>query len=214
MTEFEEQEFSSMLGEDVRLAMARRAESDTQSSRRDLVRTIWAANDGLIWVLREHVTDCAEMTYGLEEDERMALSETTYHVTDQGQIRPHAKFVPLLAMFRLIARISRRVESKAQIDFGGRGWDHLCESQKIRNRITHPKSREDLFLSDEDVQKTELGFFWLLSQVVDSMAQLNQATKDYIGQFDDVLETLKSGDPEVTRLYEQMVNEESVSGAA
>lgn len=195
-----------MLGDDVRAAMGRRAQSDSQQSRRDVVRTIWAANEGLIWVLREHVTDCADMTYGLEAQEAAVLSETIYNVTSNGKISSQAKFVPLLDMFRLLGRIAARIEPDAAIDFGTTGWDSLVKSQRIRNRITHPKSRQDLHLTDDDIFATELGFFWLVEQAVDCMEKMNIATRDYLGQFDEVLEKLKAGDLEMTKLYDQLAD--------
>lgn len=202
----ETSQFSEMLGDDVRAAMGRRAQSDSQLARRDVVRTTWAANEGLIWVLREHVTDCADMTYGLEAQETAALAETIYNVSSNGKISSQTRFVPLLDMFRLIGRIAARIEPDAAIDFGTMGWQSLVISQKVRNRITHPKSRQDLHLTDDDMFAAGLGFFWLVEQVVGCMEKMNIATRDYLGQFDEVLERLKAGDPEMTKLYEKMAD--------
>lgn len=199
-----------MLGEDVRAAMERRAQADTQSSRRDVVRTIWAANEGLIWVLREHVVDCANMTHGLKSDEIAVLSETTHNVSSKGVIRAQTKYVSTLGIFRLIARIAKRINPNAAIDFGTSGWNHLSDAQKIRNRITHPKSQQDLFLSDDDIFHTELAFFWLVPQAVECMEKLNHATKDYLGELNAVFGKLQSGDSEVTKLYEMLAEENDI----
>lgn len=207
MKDVDEQNFMAMLSADVHTAMKRRAESDSQQTRRDVVRAIWSAIDGIIWIFREHVIDCATMTYGLEDAEVAVLSETVYNVSASGVIKPQAKFLPLLSIFRLVARIAERVEPVAKIDFGRSGWSKLTAAQKVRNRITHPKSREDLFLNDLDMAITQHGFFWLVEQTVDSMAQLNLATKDYLGRLHEVFDKLKSGDPEITMLYDQLSEE-------
>lgn len=208
MENSDEQSFIAMLGADVRAAMSRRVEADNQQVRRDVVRTTWSAIDGIIWIFREHVIECATLTYGLKHSEIAVLSETVYNVSVQGAIKPQQKYLPLLVIFRLISRIANRIEPSAKIDFGHNGWSKLKDAQKIRNRITHPKSRENLFLTELDLATTQLGFGWLVEQTVGSMARLNHATKDYLGNFNDLFNKLQIGDLEATRLYDQQSKEE------
>lgn len=77
--------FLATLVLDVDKAMERQQEIDDQATRRDLVRTVFAAIDGIIWVFREEVTAAAQETYGLEHEELQVLEERTYSITKTGR---------------------------------------------------------------------------------------------------------------------------------
>lgn len=208
MADYAKTSFAEMLVGDVLASMQRRSERDDQSSRRDLVRTSFAAIEGLAWVFREHVIEVAQSTYGLDEPEVRALSEVSYHVNDKGKISQQPKFIPLVSQIRLIARIAERISSNACIDFSGSDWDRLRNAVGIRNRITHPKTAADLELSGADADTCLAALFWFFTQASDAMERGNLAAKDYLGRFEDVLRKLRSGDPEVTALYNYLVQQD------
>jgi hypothetical protein len=169
---------------------------------------IWSEPvEGLAWVFREHVMDAAEGTFGLEPDEQHVLAEMAYSVSDQGKIYGQQRFIPFLAMIRLIARIGERVTSEpgppATIDFSGSDWDNFRKSLAIRNRITHPKSRSDLVLTDDDIATSLAALFWFLTNITVVMAATNKAFRGYLGQLDEVSQLLLNGDPATLALYEK-----------
>lgn len=193
--------FVEILLTDVAGAMRRYEDSSTQAHRRDLVRTSFAALEGVVWIFREHVIEAARTTYGLERNEEIALSELSYQVAENGQIYGQPRFVPLLSIVRLIARIGDRIAPNAPIDFSGSEWRRVKDAIKIRNRITHPKSGEDMVLTQTEVETSLAALFWLLEGTSNVMETANIAARDYFGRFGEVLQKLKSGDPEVIALY-------------
>ena len=194
--------FIGILLFDVMDAIDRHDDAPTQSGKRDLIRTTFAAVEGVSWIFREHVVEAARAMSELEPAEEVALSETSYQVSDQGRITEQARYRPLLAAVRLPARIAEKLAPTVKIDFSGRDWAHLKEAIKIRNRITHPKSRSDLILSDKDIQRSIGALFWLLNGTSDVMDAANLSYKDYVGQLRDLLEHLNAGDPATLALYE------------
>lgn len=202
-----EASFLEMLLTDVAKSIERHNSSGTQSDKRDLVRTTFAAIEGAAWVFREHVTQSAQDSYGLEADEIAVLRETTYQVSGDGVIRPQPKFIPLVNSIKLIARIATRIVPSKRIDFSGPGWNSVKKAIDIRNRITHPKDKKDLTLTNADVETGTGALFWLLQETSEVMEATNLAATDYLGEFRYLLEKLKAGDPEMHALYRSVQEE-------
>lgn len=186
---------------DVSRAIARRDELDEQSARRDVVRTSFAAIEGLVWVFREEVIDAANSTYGLEPGEEAVLSETTYSIDRSGTVFSQQRFIPLLPCIRLIAGIAERLSGQRTFDFSTAGWQQLRDAAAIRNRITHPKSKDDLILSAHDVTTNVEALYWLLGNLSDAIGGLVSARAKYLGEFKTVLALLRADDPQTTALY-------------
>lgn len=206
MSEPEDSDFLRILVEDVDAAIARRNKDDMQSTRRDLVRAVFAAIDGIVWAFRETVVDAARDTYGLTIEEQAVLSETTYSVSKSGQISTQAKFVPQRAMIKLVARIAFRISGEAVVDFSEAEWSLHKSATDVRNRITHPKSATDLHLSDHDVGASLDAFFWLFARLTDVMASTVNARLTYLGEFRETLRQLEAGHPETTALYKSLLS--------
>lgn len=198
-----DESFTEILITDVATAVARFKRQKDQSSMRDLVRTSFAAIEGSVWILREHVIDAANATYGLEPDEKAVLEEEAYQVTAQGKITRQTRFLPLLNSIRFLARIAQRIASKDAIDFSGSGWQKLQEAALIRNRVTHPKAASDLTLAVDDVETVIEAMHWFLSQIAQAMEILVSTRKDYLGEFEETLALLKAGDPATLALYNE-----------
>ena len=193
--------FISTLVGDVDAAIQRRNAQDTLASRRDLIRSAFAAIDGFIWAYREQVSSAAADTWGLEDEEVAALAEVSYIVTEQGKIVQRPSYLSSVAAIRLVSRIAERINGVSHLDFSGNEWARFRDAIQIRNRITHPKSEEDLDISGADIQMALDAFFWLFEKLTDTMADAVQTRIDYLGEFKDVFEKLKTGDPEITSLY-------------
>ncbi len=166
-----------------------------------MVRTIFAAIEGVAWIFREHVTGAARDSYGLDPDEATALSEIAFQISETGKVHRRQSFMPLLNSIRLTARIGARIAPSKQIDFSGRGWGQLRDAIAIRNRITHPKGVSDLVLTDHDIETGTAALFWFLVETSDFMETANSANIDYLGEFRLVLNRLLNNDPDMHALY-------------
>ncbi len=199
-----EDSFATMLLSDVNAAFKRRNVSDTQMSRRDVVRTTYAAIEGYAWIFRETIVDAARNTYGLEAEEELALTESVTTVSDTGKTSTQTRYLPLRSMIGLIARIADRINDDETIDFSRSEWEALSRVSGLRNRITHPRSSDDLQLSGEEVDQAVETMFWLLEQFTTSMARSVTTRKRYLGDLQDVFAKLRAGDPETTELYRKI----------
>ena len=209
MAETPDDSFLLILLKDVGTAIARRQCDDTQASRRDMIRTAFAAIEGLVWIFREEVIDTAESTYGLEDDEKLILQERQLSVTEQGKITEQQRYLPLPTIIRFVARIAGRLNNVDHFEFGTAEWDGFRKAIGIRNRITHPKSADDLHISKADVDHVLDALYWFLEKHTEVSAQSVETRKRYLGQFKDVLEKLKTGDPEMTALYDAVRDREA-----
>jgi hypothetical protein len=193
--------FFRMLAEDVISALERRALHDTQSSRRDLIRTLFVAIEGSVWELREHVRDIAASIDGLSPLMAMALKETSYIVTENGRLIEQPRFIPLASMIRLVTSFAKELNPHLAVEFDGEGWADFKRSNKIRNRVTHPKSLDDLMISSEDLTIAWSGFLWIHEHVEQVMRSTNEAASKYFSALAELCAQLQSGDLAALNAY-------------
>ncbi|MEG8219939.1 hypothetical protein OSJ57_04810 [Sphingomonas sp. HH69] len=196
-------EFLRILADDVQHALDRTAASDIESDRRNLLRTIISAAEGISWVYRAHVLFMAKEFDAATPLIELAFAEATYAVNEQGQIVEQARYISMTAMIRLTTKVAQSICADLNVDFGSQGWQSLRDTIKLRNRITHPKNADDLAISVEEIDHAKTGFFWFLDM---SMHVMEATLKEFSGLVSDigeVVEKLKSGDPETLALYQR-----------
>ncbi len=199
-----QQGFISILIADVIASKERHRTSDSQQSRRDLIRSVFAAVEGLVWTYREHIVSAAREIEIISYEEELALSEVSYRVTEQGKVIEQTRFIAMPAIIRLTTRIALRLDSSLDIRFDSVGWNQLRRSIEIRNRITHPKSEADLLIDESDISACLAGFFWLIDVAARAMAAANAALNQYFEGLCEVFDDLKAGDPETWKLYRSL----------
>lgn len=201
---------------DVQSALARLGVSDTEAHRREAVRTTFAAIEGVAWVYREHVRtftqDLGSMTPLLD----FALQEKTYAVNDRGDLTEQTRFIPLTAMIRLTTQVAERSCPGLVVDFGHVGWSNLKLAIGVRNRLVHPKTTEDLAITQGDLEIAKSGFFWLLALVIEGMTAVNDTLISFGADSRTVVDQLLSGDEKALADYRAAVDsqdsEASVAG--
>ena len=194
--------FFGVLTQDVILSMKRQERSDTQATRRDLIRTMFAAIEGYVWKYREHVQSVISDIGTIPTLTELALSETSYVVTENGKVEAQTRFITLTSMIRLVSRLAEEHCPGLQVDFAPAGWSHLQKSIKIRNRITHPKTTSDLKITPQDIAITNAGFFWLLESITSVMESTNLAAARYLIDLKLFTDRLFSGDPQTIAEYQ------------
>lgn len=197
-----EQSFVSILLGDVGSAMRRYDASQSQQHRRELIRSAFAAIEGYAWLYRKHVVEAAKLLNELPLDEEIALSELNYQVSETGKIVTQPRFMSTLALVRLTTRIATRMSPELEFPFDTRDWQLLRGASAIRNRIAHPKSKDDLELSAQDASACIDAFFWLLELTTKAMEATNTALTTFYDDFRAVFEDLKRGNPQVWAMYE------------
>lgn len=199
--------FFGILILDVITAIDRNNTSSSQSSRRDLIRTAFAALEGFVWIYRTHITAVAQTSNSLSPEEQFIFSEVSYTVSENGRIVKHSRFISLASMIRLTSRLAEKISPGLEIRFESAGWDQFRLAIEVRNRITHPKSKQDLYIEDRDISVCLTAFFWLLELVTNAMEAANDALAQYLTEFRTILEQLKKGDPKVMAAYKAAIGQ-------
>lgn len=171
--------FTHTLVGDVIAAQKRVKKSDTPTHRRELVRSVFAAIEGLHWQLKQDVLGHPKAN--LSHFERAAMVEESYSVTERGDVISVPRFLPLTTAIRLVVNIVQRYRPMYKIDFNHVGWANLKVTVDVRNRLVHPKRLEDLVVSDTEIQKTNSAFAWVLALVIEILREtvdsFNELTK-------------------------------------
>ena len=198
--------FFGMLSQDVVLSLARRESDDSQASRRDLIRTMFAAIEGYVWQYRGHVRSIVNDIEPLSPLLELALSETSYAVTEGGKVETQIRFISLTSMIRLVTRIAEKHCAGLKVDFSQAGWSHLQQAIKMRNRITHPKSKVVLEITPTDIDISLAGFLWLCELIVTVMESTNSVAAQYLTEFREVAEALTRSDPTAVATYKAVLS--------
>ena len=193
--------FIGMLAYDVLVALERREVDDNQTSRRDFIRTLFAAVEGSVWLFREHVRSIADDLDELSPMLAMAINENSYSVGENGKLIEQQRHIPMLSMIRLVTNLAKKLSSDLDADFSGDGWIDLKRTIAIRNRITHPKSITDLNITSDDTKTAWSGLIWLLEHVALTLNATIAAQVEYLDQFKSLLDKLKAGDPIALKAY-------------
>jgi hypothetical protein len=133
----------------------------------------------------------------------MALTESSYFVSDTGKVELQTRFISLPSMLRLIIRLAEQIAAEIKVDFSGHDWQNFRHAISVRHRITHPKKRSDLEISDNDVQTVRAAFYWLLETLVNVMAAMNDESSKFLDDVTMFTALLIAENPMALALYEE-----------
>lgn len=202
-----EASFFRTLSEDVFQALQRLTDKSNESDRRNALRTIISATEGLTWICRTHVQSIAEDMETISPIERIALSEVAVSVSETGRLSRQVKHLSMIAAIRLTTNVAQSISPNIHIDFGRIEWENLKCAIKVRNRVTHPKISTDLMVSDQDIEIAKSGFFWFATFAADVMEAITKEYSIYVKGVADVVDDLIKGDPETLAMYRKAVAE-------
>lgn len=199
--------FIALLIDDVIAARSRLAIADTQTARRDIVRASLATMEGLAWIMRQHVAAALAGLDALTPMAELALSETAYSVTTDGQVVEQPRGLPLPTAIRLAVSQARIISPEIEIDFSEAGWSRVRHAVTIRNRITHPKPGNDLTITDDDLNVVASGLLWLLATNEYVMASTNLALVQHNKDIRELVDRLRAGDPDALAAYHAVLDD-------
>ena len=144
-----------------------RGECDDQYARRISIRSVFAMIEGLTFMMKKVVLTTlddlpeARDKLSFSQDEVVLLSEESYSLKENGSACTTALHLKLLPNLRFAIGCYARIwTADFQPDCGDQGWEALRRGVVLRNRITHPKSTDDLRVSDDDMTCFATGAKW------------------------------------------------------
>jgi len=158
-------------------------ENKTDSGERSFVRAAFALIEGSVFNLKQIALALSKHgNGGFSRAELVMLEEVSYDLDDKGTTKSQVKFIPLPKNIKFAfsaAARAFRVAYELKVDDGG--WNAFKDALVIRNRITHPKSIDDLKLSEKEVQTVADATEWYLRvqrQLIQKMMARMQTLKD------------------------------------
>jgi hypothetical protein len=175
--------FIHYLAHDVNHAHERLIEEDIPVNRRHMVRTAFSGIEGVVWEMKRDVLrHLKQVGGGLTLHEEAALLEQTYSVTSRGRVQTTPRFLPLPTAVRLLVLLVQKVRPEYKVDFSHYGWTSLVEGVAVRNRLVHPKRKEDLVVTDRELGYCMSGFIWLLALALEMRVGLNDHFKETVAE--------------------------------
>ncbi|HKV37007.1 MAG TPA: hypothetical protein VJP89_21890 [Pyrinomonadaceae bacterium] len=134
------------------------------------IRAFFAGMEALTFEMRLGLRQAIEARlHTLPLDEIPLLADQMLELDATGTPKPRQRFIPIERNFRfLFPRFAAMFGSKVTLDVADAGWNDFTRTVKIRNRITHPKSPQDLTLDAEDVSAAMRAISWY-SEVMTSL---------------------------------------------
>ncbi len=124
-------------------------------AKRNFVRALFAWIEAVSYFMRQHVLSELRKEELAEESipKLLAASERSYRVDEKGDVVE----VPLMTKtsYNLLFSLRSFAEVVAfplTVGKGGRNWQAYTRALKIRDKITHPKSPDDLELTEADLE--------------------------------------------------------------
>lgn len=152
--------------------------------RRTLVRTLFTCIEGAVQSLKRETLELLRYrNIQLTPAEYATLREETYYLKQQDQAI-HSTYSPqTLANIRYTFELHARAWGTT-FDFDppletNPDWSALHHVQRLRNRLTHPQTIDDLTVTDDDLDYTYAAAQWFFAQrqrLADSTASIWRPT--------------------------------------
>jgi hypothetical protein len=111
--------------------------------------------------------------------ERLISEEQTFDLDDKGKVYSKAAFVRLEKNIKFaFLAFAKATDIPFQLDLGSGGWDAFQRSVGVRNRITHPKTTQDLTISEIEMTTFCKGLAWYLESSNKCITILTQVFAD------------------------------------
>jgi hypothetical protein len=159
--------FFAQLSDDVDAAKRHLDKTDSQFSRRMYIRSLFAFIEGNSFRLRRMALDAHHHRKNcFSGEEIQILEEKETIIKENGDRVIKTKYLRFLDSIRFSQDCyMKAIGGKKQPDYGNKGWEKLIEAVSIRNRITHPKTADDLKIKDEELTIIDEAKHWYSDNV-------------------------------------------------
>jgi hypothetical protein len=161
-----------LLDQDIALAQRRLDDEDTQPNRRQLVRAEITSLEVLLDFFRmdtaEVILARARAGASLNVHELTPLMDEAAQIGSDGRPNLLPQRIPLKNILAFVVRTHAEHKGLGSTSFlSDNGWAELRKAIRVRHRLTHPKSPDDLDVSVEDLKAVRTGVSWFNRTVRD-----------------------------------------------
>lgn len=131
---------------------------DSQCARRMSIRSLFTYFEGSVWIIKQAcVKATCEVCRKVKNPGREGLLlDESYEVDANGTIKIRPRFTPIASNLRFaFTTFEELAGCKIDLMIGTHHWQNFKTTIEVHNRITHPRQEEDLFITDEELEKSE-----------------------------------------------------------
>jgi hypothetical protein len=152
------------------------------SARRGYVRTLLAFVEGMTHAFKDLLLTANQAKrVELTVPEIFLLTEVQFQLDAKGNARHVRRPLRQRDTVRFTLRLLGRVaDTPFQPNFGDEGWRSFLKAVQIRNRVTHPRTREDMWVTKEDLDIVDRGVQWFEDETAKFLQSFKMLSKtDY-----------------------------------
>jgi hypothetical protein len=172
---------------DVEQAESRLRLEDNQCNRRTLIRSQFALIELMFFNLRtttmELLVEEARYSGKLNVFHICLLSEESPVLSDKGEVVTQQQRQPFLNHLAFTIRtLADFVRLDVAPKFGDNGWNELRRETQVRHRLTHPKSPQDIIVTDDEIRTMQRADNWLQEvhrELMEAIASLRRTGVQY-----------------------------------
>ena len=142
---------------------------DNVATRRIAIRSLFASLEALASEVNSKLARRLPPPKGAKHEEMhqyflelCALSDMSYQVNESGVLKVEAPRIRIKNRILFMLNICARSNGVDLNPRDIRGWSDFMPALKIRNRITHPKTKTDLLVSKEDYDTVVKATRWFV----------------------------------------------------
>jgi hypothetical protein len=153
---------TQVLISDLNEAVVPLRQTSTPQQRRSYVRSFFAYVEGSSWGMQRFLLE-AHVGFGnlLTGAEAAVLLDESYILTRDGKVESKLQRHALTNKLRFTLATGDRVfGTPLGVRYDDQGWKAFRHCLDLRNRLTHPTTSDDLFVSDVDLEEMEGATVW------------------------------------------------------
>jgi hypothetical protein len=161
-----------------------RASPDSQVTRRSYIRSLFSMIEGITNYLKTLALRAGESNRNLfTPAETALLREESYAIDNKGEAYVQPRFIKIEDNLVFALRMYLRDKPvPLEIERDGVGWNAFREAIVIRNRITHPRSLDDLSVKDSEVGKIRQAEHWFHFTVISNLLEAAFRLRELAGE--------------------------------
>jgi len=154
---------------DISLSRKMINKNQKQFWRRTFVRSFFAGVEGINHRIKNVSMLLADiLKIELSHAEIALLREETYNLNEKGDvISAKSKLRTKDNVCFTLKTFARVSNATYEIERNSKEWSSFNEALIIRDRLTHPKSSNDLMISDDELEALKKTFRWYFSCMID-----------------------------------------------
>lgn len=168
------------LDEDVKRALREFYDNDDPYTRRAFVRVFATAVEGETYRLKRYCLTLLDDRPTLYSHAEIALlRDEAYHLRDDASATTRPRFLRMADNFHFALKaFAKDTIPNLDIRKDTKGWTTFTRAIAVRNRVTHPKTDEDVEILDADIACVQHAYLWYRKTLMRTMVQANLALHD------------------------------------